>query len=151
MAIQRWNPVRDLRRLQEQLNRMFDDTLARSSGSLSEDAGRMAAWKPPMDLFEEPGRYVMRADLPGVSAGDVKIQVIDGQLVLSGERGSDGGVERESYLRAERPAGRFSAEVALPPSVDATSIRAAHRNGVLEISLPKKEASIPSRIRVATE
>jgi HSP20 family protein len=147
MAIQRWDPVRGLRQLHEQLNRLFEDALARSGGTA--DGAATAAWKPPLDLFEEAGRYVLRADLPGLSAAEVSLRVQDGRLVLSGERRPDAAIARESYLRAERPAGAFAAEVTLPPSVDEQRIEARHRNGVLEISLPKRSESTPSRIRVS--
>jgi HSP20 family protein len=150
MAIQRWDPVRDLRRLQGQLNRLFDETLAGSTAAESQSA-RPAAWTPPLDLCEEDGRYVLRADLPGVSPSDVEIEVSEGKLVLSGQRSTEGGAKRESYLRAERPVGRFAVEVALPPSVDGQGIRASQRNGVLELVLPKRSGTAPSRIRVAGE
>jgi HSP20 family protein len=104
-----------------------------------------------MDLWEESGRYVLRADLPGIEASEVDIQVEDGRLVLRGERRLDPGVEREAYLRIERPHGRFLVQVALPPSIDAHEVRATQRNGVLEISLPKKKEQASARVPVKTD
>jgi len=91
---------------------------------------------------------VLRADLPGIGAADVQIQIEDGTLTLRGERKLDASVSREAFLRVERPYGPFSVQVALPPSVDQSEIRAAHRNGVIEIVLPKKKESVASRIEV---
>ena len=147
MAIQRWDPLRDLMELQERMKQLFSEALSRSAGSPGGDGS--GGWKPPMDLFEESDRYVLRADLPGVAAKDVEVQVENGMLVLRGERKVDANVSRESYLRIERPHGSFSANISLPPSVDSKGIRAAHRNGVVEIVLPKRKEAPPSRIEVS--
>jgi len=145
MAIQRWDPERDLVRLQDHVNRMFEEVLSRSSTPDGADLARPGDWKPPLDLFEEPGHFVLRADLPGVAATAVEIRIEEDRLVLVGERRND----QESYLRLERPFGRFSAQIALPASVDRERSHASHRNGVLEVVLPKKKEAAPSRIDVA--
>jgi HSP20 family protein len=150
VAIQRWDPQRDMIELQGRMNRLFDDALSRSVGTEPAEAIGSTAWRPPVDLIEEPARYVLRADLPGVGASDVEIQVEDGNLVLRGERRLDAGVSRESYLRVERPQGRFAVQIKLPPSVQHNAIRATHRNGVVEILLPKRKDEPPSRIEVSS-
>ncbi|MDH3628115.1 MAG: Hsp20/alpha crystallin family protein, partial [Acidobacteriota bacterium] len=96
MAIQRWDPVRDLVELQNRLNRMFEDVLSRSDGS---GDGIAAGWHPPVDLHEEPNRYVLRVDLPGVTADEVDIQIENGMLRLRGERGVDESETRENHMR----------------------------------------------------
>lgn len=149
MAIQRWDPLRDLMDLQDRMKQLFAEALSRSAGSEGADALGSTGWKPPMDLFEETDRYVLRADLPGVIAKDVEVQVENGVLTLRGERRVDANVARESYLRIERPHGKFSAQISLPPSVDGKAIRASHRNGVIEIVLPKRRETLPSRIEVS--
>jgi HSP20 family protein len=138
MAIQRWDPMRGLLELQERMNGLFEDVLSRSADDVEGDAAQATAWRPPVDLFEETERYVLRADLPGISATDLEIQIENGRLVLRGERKMDGNISKDSYLRVERPYGRFVVQIALPPSVDQQSIRALHRNGVVEVLLPKK-------------
>jgi len=144
MAIQRWDPERDLVRLRGDVNKMFEEVLGRTGGSPAGGTARPGDWKPPLDLYEESGQFVLRADLPGLAPGEIEIRIDDGRLVLGGERKS----QQAAYLRMERPFGRFSAQVALPPSVDPTRIRATHRNGVLEVLLPKKQGEAPSRIDV---
>lgn len=149
MAIQRWDPLRDLMDLQERMKQLFAEALSRSSGTDGGESLGATGWRPPVDLFEEVDRYVLRADLPGVAARDVEIQVENGVLVVRGERKVDANVSRESYLRIERPHGKFSAQISLPPSVDPKAIRAMHRNGVIEIVLPKRKDAPPSRIEVS--
>jgi HSP20 family protein len=149
MAIQRWDPLRDLVQLQEKMNTMFEEALSRTVGPDGADTVGSAGWKPPIDLFEEAERYILRADLPGIGASEVQIQVEDGTLTLRGERKLDADVAREAYLRVERPCGRFSVQVSLPPSVEQSGIRASHRNGVIEVVLPKKKESVPSRIEIS--
>ena len=149
MAIERWDPQRDLIELQGRMNRMFDDALSRSVGSESVESLGSTVWRPPLDLIEESERYVVRVDLPGVSPADVEIVIEDGSLVLRGERRSEPGLSGESYVRVERPQGRFAVQITLPPSVDSSQIRAMHRNGVVECRLPKKQQAAPSRIEVS--
>lgn len=144
MAIQRSDPARDLQHLQERVRRMCDEALG-SSGA----AGGAATWTPPADLLEEPGRYVLRADLPGVGPAEVEVLVDQGCLVLRGERRREVQAPREGYLRAERPEGPFRLHIALPPSVDLQRIEASQRNGVLEVVLPKRGNEAPNRIPVA--
>ncbi|MDH3590865.1 MAG: Hsp20/alpha crystallin family protein [Planctomycetota bacterium] len=150
MAIQRWDPQRDMIELQGRMNRLFDEALSHSVGSEPAERVGSNAWRPPLDLIEEPGRYLLRADLPGVGATDVEIEVEDGKLVLRGERRVDAGLSRENYLRVERPQGRFSVQITLPPSVQHNAIRATHRNGVIEVVLPKRKDETPSRIEVSS-
>lgn len=151
MAIQRWDPLRDLMELQERMKQLFAEALSRSGGAESEPAAAADGFRPPIDLFEESERYVLRADLPGVAAKDLDVHVEDGVLSLRGERKVDANVARESYLRVERPHGRFTAQISLPPSVDTRAIRATQRNGVIEVVLPKRREAPHSRIEVATD
>jgi HSP20 family protein len=151
MAIQRWDPLRDLMRLQEKMNSMFEEALSRSVGPDGTETLASTGWKPPMDLFEEPERYILRADLPGVAAASVDIQIEDGNLVLRGERQMESDISREAFLRIERPYGEFRLQIALPAAVDATAIQATHKNGVIEILLPKKQESMPKRIEISSD
>lgn len=150
MAIQRWDPLREMMELQDRMKQLFAEALSRSAGAEGEPAAAVDGFKPPIDLFEEPDRYVLRADLPGVAARDLDIHVEDGLLSLRGERKVETDVARDSYLRVERPQGRFTAQISLPPSVDTRAIRATQRNGVIEIVLPKRRDAPPGRIEVAT-
>ncbi len=151
MAIQRWEPLRDLLGLQEKVNRLFEESLARSGRLGTGDELRGAAWNPAVDLFETPDRYVLRADIPGTDGTGVELAVGENDVVLRGERRPDPAVPRESYLRLERPTGEFQLRVSIPASVDRRGIEASHRNGVLEVVLPKKKPEPQARIQVSIQ
>lgn len=148
MAIQRWDPVRDLLQLQERMNRLIEDVLARSGAAREPESLAASGWRPAMDLLELADRYLVRIDLPGVSSGGVEIEIEGDHLVVRGERRFDPSVPREAYLRTERPQGRFALQVSLPPDVDRSAVEAHHEEGVLEIRIPKKREERPSRVKV---
>jgi HSP20 family protein len=146
MTITRWDPLKDMLGLQERMNRLFEDSLSRSRG-LEEDLA-LGTWVPAVDIYEEPERIVLRADLPGIKPENVDIRVESNTLTLSGERRLERDVKRDNYHRVERQYGAFTRSFTLPGTVDAEKIRAEHRDGVLEISLPKREESRPKQIKV---
>ncbi len=126
--------------LQSELNRFFNT-------AFDQPAGRR--WVPAMDLIEVADHYVLRADLPGMAHEDVKIEVEDTVLTLSGERARDPREGHDGFFRLERPTGAFSRTLTLPQGVDADAISASFVDGVLEVSIPKPEQSKPRRIEIA--
>ncbi len=142
MTLTRWDPFNDLLRIQERMNRMFQDSLhARGEG----DQG---AWAPAVDIFETPDKVVLLADLPGVDPQELEVRVESSTLILNGERRLEKEVEEENFHRMERGYGPFQRTFTLPATIDQEGIRAEHRNGVLRVSLPKAEGSRPKRIPV---
>jgi HSP20 family protein len=109
----------------------------------------MRRWSPAMDVVETEDNYVLRADLPGVSEGDVKIELDDNVLTISGERKSAHKEAKEGYYRVERAYGSFSRTLKLPEGVDADSISASFDRGVLEVNVPKPEQRKPRRVEIA--
>lgn len=150
MAIRKIDPLRDLARLQEQMNRLFDETSARTLGPVG-SADEVHGWKPPVDLVEEPDRYLLLADIPGVAAAELKIHVEKGVLRVEGVRIAPSRNHPDSFLRVERRHGPFSLAIYLPPSADPGAIKAAYRAGVLEISLPKKANGAGNRLEISLE
>jgi len=150
MAIQRWDPVRDLLQLQERLNQLFEDVLSRSGGTQETQPISATAWKPDLDLVEWDDRFEVRVDLPGVTQNDVRVDLEEDSLHIRGERRPDASTPREAYLRADRPKGKFHVHLALPPSVDRNRVQASHREGVLTVVLRKKEQR-GERLRVELE
>jgi len=145
MALIRWEPARELHSLQTEVNRLFglfDSPTAR--GSLVS-----RGWIPAMDLAEDQGDYVVRADLPGVSENDVTIELRDNVLTISGERKSEHQERKPGYYRIERAAGRFSRSLTLPKGVDPESVRANFDNGVLEVRIPKPAERKPHRVAIS--
>ena len=115
---------------------------------LGGDSARTQRWYPAMDLVETEDSYVLKADLPGLSKGDVTIEVSDGVLRISGERGEEADQRGKGWYRVERTFGKFSRSLTLPDGVDADQISASFDKGVLEVSIPKPAERAPKRIEI---
>jgi HSP20 family protein len=146
MALIRWEPARELQTLQHEVNRLFGSVFDVPTGGGN---GGSRRWIPAMDLVEEGDHYVLRADLPGLSEGDVKVELEDNVLTISGERKSEHEERREGYYRVERASGQFSRALTLPEGVDPDSIEAHFKNGVLEVRVPKPEERKPRRVAIS--
>jgi HSP20 family protein len=147
MAIVRWlDPFRDLSAIQERMNQIFEDALARSRGR--EEGLRTGMWTPAVDIYENSDFVVVKAELPGVEKNRISVEVKDGILSLRGERKFEKEVKEESYHRIERSYGSFQRSFSLPVSVDQDQVTARFEDGVLEVKLPKKEKAKPKQIQV---
>ena len=145
MAMVRWEPVRDLLTLQDRMNRMFDPTFR---GATEEDWALGGSWAPAVDIYEKDGNIVLKAELPGVDPKDVDVRVENNLLTLRGERKFDSEVKRDNYHRVERAYGAFSRSFTLPNVVDTGNIKAEYRDGVLHMTLPKREEAKPRQIQI---
>jgi HSP20 family protein len=148
MAIVRWEPFRDLVTIQDRMNRIFDDAFRGAARPGEEDWALGGSWAPAVDIFEHEGQLVMKAELPGIDPKDVDVRVENNVLTLRGERKLDKEVKRESYHRVERAYGTFSRSFTLPSVVDTQSIKAEFKDGVLAVTLPKREEAKPKQIQV---
>lgn len=147
MAIVRWlDPFRDLTGIQERMNQIFEDALARSRGR--DEGLRTGMWTPAVDIYEKNDAVVVKAELPGVEKDQISVEVKDGILTLRGERKFERDVKEESYHRIERSYGTFLRSFSLPVSVDQNQVKATFRDGVLEVELPKKEQAKPKQVKV---
>jgi HSP20 family protein len=126
-----------------EVDRLFDAFFGQQ-----ERAGRR--WVPPMDLVEAEDHFVLKADLPGLREENVKIEVQDGTLTISGERKAEHESGESGWYRIERSFGAFSRSLTLPEHVDASAITADFRDGVLEVRIPKPEERKPQRIEITT-
>ena len=147
MTIVRWEPFRELNTLQNEMNRLFNTVFDTPSGGTG-NGGTMRRWLPAMDLVETDDHFVLRADLPGMSEDDVKIELEDNTLTVSGERKAEHESEGEGYYRVERASGSFSRSLTLPQGVDAEAVSASFDRGVLEVRIPKPEQRKPRRIEI---
>jgi len=118
----------------EDVDRMFE-------GSGPSGFGFARGWSPAIETVERDGRFVLRADLPGLSPDDVRIEVRDDVVVLDGERRSEVEVEEQGRWRSERAYGRFSRAIPLPEGADPEKAEAKFENGVLEVSFPMRDDS----------
>jgi HSP20 family protein len=149
MAIVRL-PFRDLGSLQEQMNRLFNESFRGvAPGPGAEDDWALGgSWAPAVDIYEQEGNIVLKAEVPGVNPKDVGILVENNVLTLRGERKFDEEVKKESYHRVERSYGTFTRSFTLPNVVDIDKIKAEHKDGVLRVTLPKKEEAKPRQIQI---
>ena len=106
------------------------------------------AWTPAVDVHEEPERYTVRADLPGVEPKDIHVTADNGLLTIRGERRIEKRTEQKGFERLERVGGAFLRRFTLPEQVRADEIKARHNNGVLEIEIPKQPLPAVRRVEV---
>jgi len=146
MALIRWEPARELQTIQQEVNRLFG-TFFDSQAGVAHRA-TLRRWVPAVDLVEQDDSYVLRADLPGVREQDVKVEVHDNVLTVSGERRSAQEDQGKGYYRVERSSGSFSRSLVLPEGIDPQAVHARIENGVLEVSIPKPEQPKPYRVSI---
>jgi HSP20 family protein len=138
MALVKYADLEDfpgLRLFQDTVNRMLDQNAARP-------------WVPAVDIFETENEWVLKADLPDVKLENVDIQIENGNLTLKGERKFQKEESGKGYQRVERSYGTFARYFSLPDTVDSENVRADYANGVLTVTLPKKEVAKPRSIKV---
>jgi HSP20 family protein len=142
-TIARWEPFRGVTTLQDQINRLFNDAFDRTG-----EESNLSAWAPAVDIYETEQELVVKADLPDVDPQDLDIRVENNLLTIRGERKLDKKVREENYLRVERSFGSFARSFTLANTVNADAIKADHRNGVLTLTIPKREEAKPKQIKV---
>ncbi|PYV35307.1 MAG: molecular chaperone [Acidobacteria bacterium] len=145
MQIVRWEPFRDLVTTQDRLNRLFNDTFSRVFDG---EEGSSRAWAPAVDIYETDANIVLKAELPGINPNDVEVRVEDGTLYLKGQRKFEKEVKEENYHRVERSYGSFVRSFPLPNSVNADDAKAEYKDGVLALTLPKREEAKPKTIKI---
>lgn len=145
MSLVRWDPFRDLLSLQERMNRLFDDRLARFRPGEESLTGTML---PPVDIYENADALVLEADIPGLDMNDLDIRVENNTLTIRGERKLAAEVQEENRHRVERIYGSFTRSFALPSTVDPEKIEASYDNGVLRLTMAKREETKPKQIKI---
>lgn len=148
MSIVRYDPFRDLRSLQEEVNRLFSTNLTRSFAE--EGIGR-GAWSPSVDIYENKDEIVLEAELPGMRREDFELSIENNVITLRGERQFEKRDEADNYHRVERSYGSFTRSFTLPQTVSSEGATAEYRNGVLRVALPKREETKARRIEVSGE
>ncbi len=146
MTIVRYDPFRDLRTLQEEVNRLFSTNLTRAFDD--EGIGR-GAWAPSVDIYENKDQIVLEAELPGMKQDDFDLSIENNVITLRGERKFEKTDEGDNYHRVERSYGSFTRSFTLPQTVSAEGATAEYNNGVLRVTLPKREETKARRIQVS--
>ena len=106
---------------------------------LLQEVGRFGGASPAVDVYEDDGHIVVKADIPGLSRDEISVKLIENTLEISGEKTTEEKVDRRDYLRVERTYGRFNRVLRLPEGLDADNVAASFTDGVLEVRIPKVE------------
>jgi HSP20 family protein len=143
---QQWNPLQDLMMLQDRMNRLFEDATQRrnQADARAGDEFERADWTPASDIYETETGYLIAIDLPGIDRQALEIDIDDNRLVVKGIRA----VSESKKHRSERPSGKFLRTYSVPGAVEQAKIAAEYKDGVLQISLPKRTEQKPKRIDI---
>ena len=141
------DPWKDFGSLQERINRMFDDTIRTLYPTDGEELEK-GIWAPAVDIYETNDSFVVSADLPGLNKDEIQIDLKDNTLTLKGEKKFEEKVSKDNYIRVERAYGSYVRSFTLPQNVDPEKIKAKYKEGVLEVTIPKKEDARPKQIKV---
>jgi HSP20 family protein len=144
MELVRWEPFTSLSNVRSVFNELFDGDFGRTW-----DQPNTSKWYPAVDVLEGKDDYLIRAELPGMKKEDIKVEVKDGTLTLSGERQSEKPAEGVEYRHTERLAAKFWRSFSLPKTVKHDGIDAVYKDGVLEIRVPKAEEAKPRQIQIS--
>ena len=149
MALMRWRPTRELLDVREEMNRLFDGFFTgwpeRRRGLLEGE------WAPSIDIAETEEDIVVTAELPGIKLDEVDITITDDILTLKGEKKEENEVKDKNYHRIERSYGSFQRSISLPTGVQGDKAKAAYKNGVLQVTVPKAEEAKPKQIKINVE
>jgi HSP20 family protein len=145
MTITRYDPFRDLRNLQEEVNRLFTGNVGRA---YDDEGITRGAWSPNVDIYENKEQLVLEAELPGMKREDFELSIENNVITLRGERQFEKRDESDNYHRVERAYGSFTRSFTLPNTVSGEGASADYRNGVLRVTLPKREETKARRIEV---
>jgi HSP20 family protein len=145
-TLTQFQPFRGVSSLQDQINRLFEGSFDRSS-----DEANLTTWAPAVDIFETEQNLVVKADLPDIKPEELDIRVENNILTIRGERKFEKKVNENNYLRVERSYGSFSRSFSLSNTVNTESIQADYKNGVLTLSIAKREEAKPKQIKVRVE
>jgi len=140
-SLERWEPARGS--FDTQLNRLFSDFFGRASQEQN-----LTAWAPSVDIYEGEHELVVKADLPDIKPEELDIRVENNILTIRGERKFEKKVDEKNYLRVERSYGAFARSFSLANTVNTEAIKADYKDGVLTLSIPKREEAKPKQIKV---
>jgi HSP20 family protein len=149
MAIIRWDPFREIATLQERMNRLFQEASGHTRGA--EEDYATGSWIPSVDVRETKDTLELQVEVPGIDPKDVTVSVENGVLTLRGTRKFEKASEGETYHRIERAYGIFERSFTLPTNVNPEKIEARYRQGVLHLTVPKREEAKPKAISIKVE
>ena len=143
----RWSPWKELEEMEKRLSTMFGRAPVTTDGDKKE-AISVAQWSPLVDITEDDKEYVVKAEIPEMKKEDIKINVHDDVLTMSGERKYEKEEKGKKYHRVERAYGSFMRSFTLPEDADGSKISAEYKDGLLKVHLPKSEQTKKKAIEV---
>jgi len=144
----RWDPFADLLSFPDRLNQLLNQGTHVSRGKSNEQSLTFANFIPPVDVMENDNNIMVQVELPGVREEDVEVRIENNMLTISGERRLENEEQRDNFLRVERAYGRFYRSFTLPSNIDPENVKATFDNGILKITIPKREESKPKQIKI---
>jgi len=144
----RWDPFADLLSFPDRLNQLLNQGTHVSRGKSNEQSLTFANFIPPVDVMENDNNIMVQVELPGVREEDVEVRIENNMLTISGERRLENEEQRDNFLRVERAYGRFYRSFTLPSNIDPENVSATFDNGILKITIPKREESKPKQIKI---
>lgn len=148
MTITRYDPFRDLRSLQDEVNRLFTGNIGRT---FDDEGIARGSWHPSVDIYENKDQIVLEAELPGMNREDFDLSIENNVITLRGERRFEKKEDTDNYHRVERAYGSFTRSFTLPNTIGGEGATADYRNGVLRVTIPKREETKARRIEVKGE
>lgn len=140
------DPVETMMRLQDDFARVLNPRAAQPREHMSS-----RVWSPSVDVYEDSEVIVIRADLPGVNQSEIDIEMTGDTLTIRGERKFEDEVHRDNYIRVERQFGLFQRSFTIGIPIEPDKVKANYRNGILELTVPKAEATRPKKVLVSAE
>ncbi len=146
MTIYRWNPTREVAALQNRMNSLFQDFTRTAGGQ--EDLLTTASFVPPVDIYEDEHKVVLKLEVPGMKDEDLDIRVENNTLTVRGERKFESEEKEENFHRIERRYGSFYRAFTVPTTVDTEKVQAKYDAGVLRIEMERKAESKPKQVKI---
>jgi HSP20 family protein len=140
--ISKWDPFEDLRRMQRDMDRLFDRFLG--------DETLTGIWMPSIESYYKDGHLVFKAEIPGVDQKDLDVSVTDRELVIKGERKVSKDAKEENYIHREIAYGSFERRFTLPEGVKTDELKAKFSNGILEITVPAPAVPKARKVEIET-
>ncbi len=144
--VNREDPLKELATMQERMNKIFGEI--DTGKDLFDSEGLKSEWSPPVDIYETGTELILKAEIPEVAQDDLSIEIQNNRLTIKGERKLHPDIKREHYHRLERPYGCFCREFTLPTFIHANLIVASYKEGVLTVTVPKREGAKPKQIKI---
>lgn len=135
-----------LHQIQNQMNRLFDETTA-----TNDQSSLFGQWIPAVDIEDQANCLIFKFDIPGVDPKNIDVSIENNELIVKGEKETEMREEKKNYFRTERYSGSFYRRLTLPENIDASKISAKDKHGVLEISIPKTKKSNAKKIDIKVE